>query len=202
MSFVHLQIVRARWSWVPHHIALSLRWLPENSIEEQCSRILPCQLCPGRHAVEPLSKLPFNADANLGTMRDSPTSIGLVWQIHSPSSKARIPHRILVRPAVEFSGEEGLLGGWEPLSEGPLSGDIVAVEAVDVVAGGKGFQTALLLLQLRLPLSVAPDAWHDRVLMGFETWVILENSEHVGDGRCKSCLLVGSNVHLRKDSGV
>lgn len=115
----------------------------------------------------------LDPDLHLATVRDKGGSIRLVRQKHAPPTKALRLEGRHVLPIVELADEEDLLRVGQPLPVGEAVG--ISVEAEDLVALGELLHTALVLLQLSLPMLEAIDPVPNLPLHGLQRGVNLKN---------------------------
>mmetsp|Transcript_111409 Transcript_111409/g.278951 ORF Transcript_111409/g.278951 Transcript_111409/m.278951 type:complete len:224 (-) Transcript_111409:258-929(-) len=88
VSLVDLQVCRLVGPGMPEDVPLSLRGLPENTVEQVGGVILPRQLCPSRHTLDPLAVVGLDSNLDLARVRKCRAAVSLVGQVHRPTAKA------------------------------------------------------------------------------------------------------------------
>mmetsp|Transcript_144070 Transcript_144070/g.461197 ORF Transcript_144070/g.461197 Transcript_144070/m.461197 type:complete len:303 (-) Transcript_144070:70-978(-) len=173
VGFVDLQVLGLRGPRLCEDVPIRGRRLPKHAVKKVGGVVLPGELRPGGHPLDPLAVVRLDPDLDLARVRQSGGAVGLIGQVHRPPAEALRGQRSRVLPIVELADEKNLLGVGEPLAEGiPI---LVLVEAIDPVAFGELGDAPLLCLELLFPPLVPVDPLPNLALHTFQSGVDLEN---------------------------
>mmetsp|Transcript_38357 Transcript_38357/g.102093 ORF Transcript_38357/g.102093 Transcript_38357/m.102093 type:complete len:317 (+) Transcript_38357:5620-6570(+) len=175
VSLVHLHCGGRTRAWVPEHVLKGR--CPEDPVEQVCGWVLPRQLRPRRHTLNPFTTVRFHPDLHLATMVQQPCAID-IGKMHRPATERLRGERRGILPLVELADEKDLLGLWKPLAIRPPIITWTPVKTKDLVALRKFQQT--FGFKFGFPPTESVDTGPDMSLHAFQQWINLKRFQRHG----------------------